>query len=201
VHDVHLLYTSRPMQGATCFISRRIREQILFSARLLLVLALAAVILPLQAKRDHFGTDPEYFEFDESLADKWQESKVVIPPYPKDQDLLPVTLQAADTLRIFIDRASVSRGADQVARFSLVVESPSGARSVFYDGMHCETRRYKTYAVGTPERVFSPLRQAQWRRITQPAINAFRYQLFRNYVCDAHTTARPPEELVRLLTQ
>jgi hypothetical protein len=164
-------------------------------------MALITAAIPLQAKRHYFGTEPDFFEFDESQVEKWQESKVSFPPYPKELELLPVALQVTDTLKIFIDRASLSRGADRVARFTLVVESLSGARSVFYDGIRCETREYKTYAIGTPEHVFTPVKDAQWRRITQPVLNAFRYQLYRNYVCDAHSSARPPEELVRLLTQ
>jgi len=189
------------MQGATRFTAWRIGGERFFFARLLLSLALSTAVCSLHAKRDLHGTEPEYFDFDESLVEKWKESEVTLPPYPRDQDLLVVPLLATDTLKIFIDRASLSRGDDYVARFSLVVESPSGARSVFYDGIRCETREYKTYATGTPEQVFAPVKEAKWRRISQPTLNAFRYQLYRNYICDAHTSARPPEELVRLLTQ
>ncbi len=189
------------MQGATRFSFRYIREKIFFFGRLLLYLALTAATFPLEAKSDQFSTAPDYFEFDESLVEKWQESEVTLPPYPKEGDLLPVALPVTDTLKIFIDRSSLSRGADRVARFTLVVESPSGARNVFYDGFRCETREYKTYALGVSEQAFTPAKNARWRRITQPALNAFRYHLYRNLICDAHSSARTPEELVRLLTQ
>ncbi len=172
-----------------------------FFGRLLLSLVLSAAVYPLHAKRDQYGTEPEYFDFDESLVEKWKEGEVTLPPYPKDQDLLAVPLLATDTLKVYIDRASLSRGVDRVARFSLVVESPSGARSVFYDGLRCETREYKTYAVGSPEHGFTPVKAAAWRRIPQPAINAFRYQLYRQYICDTNGSARTPEDLARLLTQ
>jgi len=169
--------------------------------RLLLYLALTVATFPLEAKGEQLGAEPDYFEFDESLVEKWQESEVTLPSYPKEQDLLPMALPVTDTLKIFIDRASLSRGADRVARFTLVAESPSGARSVFYDGIRCETREYKTYALGSTEQTFTPVKNARWRRITQPALNAFRYHLYRNLICDAHSSARVPEELVRLLTQ
>ena len=189
------------MQGATRFIACRIGGKRFFFGRLLLSLALFAAIHPLHAKRDQYGTEPEYFDFDESKVEKWKESEIILPPYPKDQDLLAVPLPVTDTLKIYIDRASLSRGVDRVARFSLVVESPSGARSVFYDGLRCETREYKTYAFGSPEHVFTPVKAAAWRRIPQPAINAFRYHLYRHYMCDTHASARAPEDLVRLLNQ
>jgi hypothetical protein len=189
------------MQGATCFIIWSVGGRGIFFARLLLFLTLSTAVYPLHAKRDQYGTEPEYFDFDESQVEKWQESEITLPSYPKDQNLLTVPLMATDTLKIYIDHTSFSRGADRVARFSLVVESPSGARSVFYEGLRCETREYKTYAYGSPEGVFTPVKAATWKRVPQPAINAFRYHLYRNYICDTHASARTPEDIVRLLTQ
>ena len=106
------------MQGATRFIACRIGGKRFFFGRLLLSLALFAAIHPLHAKRDQYGTEPEYFDFDESKVEKWKESEIILPPYPKDQDLLAVPLPVTDTLKIYIDRASLSRGVDRVARVS-----------------------------------------------------------------------------------
>lgn len=162
-------------------------------------MTLAFTAYPLHAKRDVFGNEPDTFSFDESLAEKWKESEVAIPPYPDDRDLLPVPLQATDTLKIYIDRKSISRAPDRVVRFSLVVESPSGARSVFYDGLRCETREYKTYAIGTANRTFALRPNPSWQTIPRSETNAFRDHLYRRYVCDEHDSARAPEDLVRLL--
>lgn len=189
------------MQGATRFIVWGVGGKRIFFGRLLLFVALSIAINPLHAKRDQYGIEPEYFDFDESKMEKWKESEISLPPYPKDENLLAVPLLATDTLKIYIDRQSFSRGADRVARFSLVVESPSGVRSVFYDGLRCETREYKTYAIGNPEHVFTPVKAAVWRRISQPAMNAFRYHLYRHYICDTHASARTPEDFMRLLTE
>ncbi|WP_148664957.1 CNP1-like family protein [Sulfuricaulis limicola] len=189
------------MQGATRFISQRVGEKRFFFARLLLFMAVFAAISPVHAKRDAYGMEKEYFDFDESQAERWKESDITLPPYPRDENLLAVLLPATDTLKIYIDRASLSRGPDRVARFSLVVQSPSGARSVFYDGLRCETREYKTYAIGSPEQTFTPVKHAAWRAIPRPASNAFRYHLYQDYICDAHASARTPEDLVRLLTR
>lgn len=189
------------MQGANRFTVWRIGGRRIFFGRLLLLMALSVAVYPLHAKRDQYSSEPEYFDFDESQMEKWKEIEITLPPYPKEQNLLVVPLMATDTLKIYIDRTSFSRGADRVARFSLVVESPSGARSVFYEGLRCETREYKTYAYGSPEGVFMPVKAATWKRVPQPAINAFRYHLYRNYICDTHASARTPEDIVRLLTQ
>jgi CNP1-like family len=201
VHGAHLLYTARPMQGATRFISQRVGGKGFFFARLLLFMAGFVAIFPLHAKRDAYGMEKEHFDFDDSQVEQWKESEIGLPPYPRDENLLAVPLPATDTLKIYIDRASLSRGPDRVARFSLVVESPSGARSVFYDGLRCETREYKTYAIGTPEQTFTPVKQAVWRPIPRPAANAFRYHLYQHYICDAHASPRTPEDVARRLTQ
>ena len=189
------------MQGATRFISQRVGEKGFFFARLLLSLTLSAAIYPLHAQRDAYGTEKDYFEFDDRQVEQWKESEISPPPYPRDENLLVVSLPVTDTLKIYIDRASLSRGPDRVARFSLVVESSSGVRSVFYDGLRCETREYKTYAIGNPEQTFTPVKNPAWRQIPRPAANAFRYHLYQHYICDAHAFPRTPEDVARRLTQ
>ena len=169
--------------------------------RYLLFTALVLTAQPLHADQTNYGygDQVENMHFDEKYAKKWKESKVTIPPYPDDRNLLPVPMSATDTLKIFIDDKSISRAPDLVARFSLVVQSPSGARSVFYEGLRCETRQYKTYAIGTENRSFEPVSSPRWRTIPRAEINAFRDNLYRNYICDGHGSARTPAEIVRLL--
>lgn len=166
-------------------------------ARLLLVVTLAAMVFPMQAKSG--GDENQGFDFDEKYVEQWKESQVTIPLYPRDQDLIAVPLPPTATLKIYLDRRSISRAPDRVARFSLVVESPSGARNVFYDGLRCETREYKTYAIGTTNRTLAPVGHPQWRKIPRPEVNDFRFQLYRYYVCDDHASARAPKDLVRRL--
>lgn len=161
--------------------------------------ALLMAVHAAHAKRDRVGEEVQEFPFDESLVEKWQESKTVIPPYPDDNDLVAVPPGVTDTLKIYLDRKSISRAPDRVARFTLVVESRSGARSIFYDGLRCETKQYKTYAIGTENHTFVPASDPQWRTIPRPEINAFRYRLYDRYVCDEHNSARAPEQILRLL--
>lgn len=164
-------------------------------------MALALTAYPLQAavELDKYGNEVDVIPFDETYAKKWKESKVAIPSYPDDRNLLPVPMNVNDTLKIYIDSKSLTRAKDLVERFTLVVESPSGARSVFYDGLRCETRQYKTYAIGTANHTFEAVKEPRWRTIPRAAINAFRDNLYRNYICDGHASARKPEAIVRLL--
>jgi hypothetical protein len=199
VHCVHLLYTARPMRGTSRISALRIGCRRFAISLLLLPLAFAMVVHPALAKKDIYGDESNEFPFDEKYAEKWKESAIELPPYPDDRNLLPVPMNNIDTLKVYIEDKSISRAPDRVARFSLVVESPSGARSVFYDGYRCETRQYKTYAIGTSQHTWSPVTNAQWQTVPRSEINAFRDVIYRRYVCDGQKSARSPEDLRRLL--
>lgn len=199
VHHAHLLYTARPMRGTSRISVLRIGRRRCAISLPLLAVALAIVAHPVLAKKDIYGEESNEFPFDEKYVEKWQESAISLPPYPDDRDLLPVAMNSTDTLKIFIDGKSITRAPDLVARFALVVESPSGARSVFYDGYRCETRQYKTYAIGTTQHTWSPAANPQWLTIPRSEINAFRDVIYRRYVCDGQKSARSPQDLRRLL--
>jgi hypothetical protein len=140
---------------------------------------------------------PEYDpKFEPGAVDKWRESDVSLPMYPADDDLVDVPLSATDTFRFYIDRRSLSRGEDRVVRLTAVIQSPRGARSIFYDGIRCDTREYKTYAVGSSESRWRPNRDAQWQIIDARGLHGFRYQLYRYYVCDATNNPRAPAAIL-----
>lgn len=147
------------------------------------------------AAKDYFGNEPK-FDFDPNLVQPWKEADVHAPVYPRDVDLVAVALGPTDTLKLYIDKKSVSLAGDRVLRFAFVVESSSGARNVFFDGMRCETRQYKTYAVGSAERKFVPVKDAQWRDIPRPSQNGFRFHLFQHYVCNDISSAVTPREFL-----
>jgi CNP1-like family len=188
------------MRGTHWFSALRIGGSKFSNGRLLLFTALALTAHPAPAvDLDKYGDEVDNIHFDEKYTKKWKESQVAIPPYPVDGNLLPVPMSATDTLKIYVDGKSLTRAEDLVERFTLVVESPSGARSVFYDGLRCETRQYKTYAIGTTNHGFEPVSDPQWRTIPRAEINAFRDNLYRHYICNGHAAARTPEAIVHLL--
>ncbi len=144
----------------------------------------------------------EGFEkFDESKAEKWKELESPLPAWPEDAHLIRVRMPVAYTLKIYIDEKSITRLADGIARFTLVVESTSGVRNMFFEGYNCETREYKTYATGTPDKTFEPMKKPKWERVQYYDVNAFRFQLLRYHVCDPDSlsTALRPQDFVRRL--
>lgn len=137
--------------------------------------------------------------FDPTQVEQWRESDVTLPAYPQERDLAAMPMEPADTLKVYVDRASVTRAADGVLRFTLVVESAQGVRNVLYEGLRCETREYKTYALGVGGKL-EPARQASWQPITYLSQNAFRWQLLKFHACDASVSAaRTPREFLDTL--
>lgn len=164
-----------------------------------LVLCAQAVAEPLIKQRE---SALEGFEkFDESKVEKWKELESPLPSWPEDAHLVPVRMPVTYTLKVYVDEKSVSRLADGIERFTLVVESASGTRNVFFEGYNCETREYKIYATGTPDGTFEPVKKPKWERVQYYDVNAFRFQLLRYNVCDPDSlsTALRPQDFLRRL--
>ena len=138
--------------------------------------------------------------YDPTATTKWRESALTLPAYPAEAKLVPVPLAAGDTFKLYVDRDSLSLGDDRVLRLTFVIESPHGARNVFHEGIRCETREHKTYAVGTHNRNWSPVTQARWQFIYPAEYNGFRYHLYKHYVCDETSSARAPAAFLQAVS-
>jgi hypothetical protein len=143
---------------------------------------------PVESDSPH---DPHEYVSDESEKKQSKEDEIVLPDYPAGKDLQVFTLSSMDTVKRYLDTASLSVGNDGVVRYTLVVEMASGSRNVFYEGIRCNTREYKTYAVGTLDKSFSRLKRPQWRRIMLYEKNINRGALYRHFFCDDFNNARP----------
>ena len=104
-------------------------------------LVLAAFALPAPAQR---SLDDDF----DDAKKTWKEIEATMPGYPKTETLVPFNGGGASGHRFFIDEPSLSIGADGVGRYTLVVKTTGGATNVTYEGIRCEERHQKTYAVG-----------------------------------------------------
>ena len=135
-------------------------------------------------------------DFDESLVEKWEEGQVTIPPLPDDDELISVVIDSNRTdYQHFIDKKSLNVGEDGVVRYSIVLKSNSGAKNVFYEGIHCAMNEYKTYATASGNK-FHPMKQGKWRHIRHS--HYYRFDLYQNYLCDRMSDMPfKKEEIVR----
>ncbi len=184
---------SKRMQSVAAFIGRLVFATaiLLFpSARLF-----AEELLKSPSAFDNFG------QFDPSLVEQWKEIEAALPAYPRDQDLIAMRMPVTYTLKVYLDEKSISLAKDGITRFTLVIETVSGNRNVLFEGYHCETREYKTYANGAPDKTFEAVKQSKWALVPYYDTNAFRYQLLRYYVCDPNqlSLALTPRALIHRL--
>ncbi|NKN31825.1 CNP1-like family protein [Marichromatium bheemlicum] len=167
---------------------------------LLLPLALTG---PLPASADNaFVTDPEA-PTPSSVREgtRWQERATPPPPWPEEADLIEFELdQPHAGFRYFIDGRHLQVGSDDVVRYTLVAQAPSGARNLSFEGLRCTPRgTYKTYAYGAAGR-FVLLDEPQWQPIGDHAHERFRQELWRHHFCVPRGfTPRPRKDMLRSL--
>jgi hypothetical protein len=136
---------------------------------------------------------------DELAAKPWEAQKALLPPYPKEGDLIPIYVGTARPFAFFVDRASVSVAQDRVVRYTLVARSLSGALNVSYEGIRCQTYESRIYAFGRSDGTWVQARNQQWISYT-PYETDHHLILADDFFCSVRG-AKPAEEAVQALVR
>jgi hypothetical protein len=148
-----------------------------------------------------FAATAQWRLFESDFDDEtkpWKEIEAKLPSYPKAENLVPV--EAGGTAHKFlIDLQSISVGEDGVVRYALVVKTAGGATNVTFEGMRCETREQKYYAIGHADGTWSRARNPQWRRIEYKELNRHHGMLYEDYLCEGKFPVRSARDAVRAL--
>lgn len=124
------------------------------------------------------------FEYDfEANKKPWQEVQAQFPSYPKAENRIEFSVSAATRNRFYIDYPSVSVGDDHVVRYTVIIESPAGARTVNFEGMRCDTGERKIYAFGRENGEWARNRHARWELIQARQQTGYHRELFFSYLC------------------
>jgi len=161
-------------------------------AALVVAAALAASVSAALAQWRDWDAD-----FDEDRK-PWKVIEARIPSYPGTGDLVPFEGSAASPHRFYVDARSLSIGEDDVVRYTLVVKTAGGATNVTFEGIRCELREQKYYAVGRADGSWARARKAQWRRIEPQDVNRHHYVLYSDYLCSGRSPVGSVREIVRL---
>lgn len=156
---------------------------------LLCLLPLAAHALDLE--KTNWG------KFEHDFEEKpWVELEAQLPPAPKPENLLPFFVSSATENRFFIDSASLSRGDDEVLRYTLVIKSSSGAVNVSYEGMRCSSRELKRYAFGRTGGSWSKARNTKWEPISYQDVNRQHHMLYDDFLCPRGIAVKTAKEAI-----
>jgi hypothetical protein len=131
----------------------------------------------------------------------WKEIEAKIPSYPRDGNLLQIDAGGASPHRFLVDSNSISIGEDGVVRYTLVVKTAGGATNVTFEGIRCDTREQKYYAVGHASAGWSRARKPQWRRIDYREVNRHHAVLFADLLCEGSGGYRRPYASVAEIVQ
>jgi hypothetical protein len=138
-------------------------------------------------------------DFDED-AKPWAEIEAQLPPYPTMRDLMQFEGAAATAHRYYIDAPSLSVGEDGVVRYTLVIRTGGGATNVSFEGMRCETREQKYYALGRSDGKWTRARDPQWRRVELRELNRHHNVLYAEFLCpDRHVRMTTVKQIVDAL--
>ncbi|MBI3042826.1 MAG: CNP1-like family protein [Betaproteobacteria bacterium] len=137
-------------------------------------------------------------DFDEERK-PWKEIEAKIPPYPATASLVAFDAGGASPHRFFVDARSLSIGDDGVVRYTLVIKTAGGATNVTFEGIRCDTRQQKVYALGRADGSWARARNPEWRRIEYHDVNRHHITLYADYFCVDGEPMRSVKEALQLL--
>lgn len=160
-------------------------------------LAAALVLVTALAAAQGAGT-PRYsgksdWELEQERRE-WKEDAVVLPPYYREEDLLPFEAAEARQFRFFVDRRSISVVGERAVRYTVVGRSREGVENVFFEGIRCDARTARVYAIGQPGGAWKR-QESDWRESEQAWTRALR----REYFCPRREAIRNAAEGVDAL--
>jgi hypothetical protein len=138
-------------------------------------------------------------QLDDSTGDKDtvpQEIAVTLPPPPLPENLLPFSGGPTASQSFSIDAKSLSINPDETIRYTLIAQSPSGARNVSHEGLRCQSLEMKRYAFGHKDGSWSRPRRDQWQVISFSAPNRPQAMLVQDYFCQGSSTAGTAEDML-----
>lgn len=165
-------------------------------------LLLAGWLIQMPAMAQSCSKYYECYEFDEAPADVWKEEKSKLPAVPEPDKLIPFEVSVANANRFFVDPASVSVSKDGVVRYTVVIESSGGARTVNYEGLRCETRERRLYAFGQPDGTWIESKGSTWIEVHKQQHkmhNGYPAVLFDEYFCVDRIPVASPESAIDAL--
>jgi hypothetical protein len=138
------------------------------------------------------------YDFDEEKK-TWKEIQAQIPPYPRPENLVALEVGPSLGHRFYVDAASISRGEDGVMRYTAVIKAAGGASNVTFEGMRCETREHKVYALGRNDGTWVRARDPKWTRVAYRERAPHQETLFRDYLCPSRFDLPAPKDVVTAL--
>ena len=86
------------------------------------------------------------------------------------------------SFEVAVDATSIDIGQDGVIRYVMVARSRSGAENISFEGIRCETRQRKNYAIGKADKTWGMVRIPVWTGYAAN-LRSHHNELAREYFC------------------
>ena len=138
--------------------------------------------------------------FGNFTSKRWVEASVPVPANPVEENLVQIEIYEMPRYKYFIDLHSVHVSAgDNVARYTVVVEPPSGLRNVFFEGIRCDKKQSRIYASSLWREPLKKTEFSTWQPILERGVTAYRYDLFRYFLCSNSVINGKKRDIAQLL--
>lgn len=162
--------------------------------RIIYFLAFAILLLPGLVSADWAGFDAPYEEPDKA---PWEELQEKLPPYPAPPNQQEFYVSGVVGNHYFVDRSSLHLGKDGVVRYVLTVKTRGGAKNVSFEGIRCETRERKIYAIGQTDGTWTRAQNSQWQPIASRSSLSYRRPLADTYFCPMGIMVNTPQQALQ----
>jgi hypothetical protein len=122
------------------------------------------------------------------LDPDWKEAEAPTPPSFSSTQLLPVEMPNYVSLTFGVDPATLTITSDGIVRYVMVAVNASGSVNAMFEGIRCATGEVKTYARSNATRVWTNVKDPQWRNLTDNLPSKHALALARQGACDGRST-------------
>lgn len=129
----------------------------------------------------------------------WLELEAQLPEYPKRENFLEFDSGPNTSNKYYVDSTSILVGNDGVIRFSLIVESSAGAMNVSFEGIRCQTRERKRYALGQNNGTWLESHVDDWQVMENSSQFHPHRELATYYFCPIRNIVGSSQEAIRAL--
>lgn len=91
-------------------------------------------------------------------------------------------METMGSFQVAVDSASIDIGKDGVIRYVLIAKSGGGGENISFEGIRCETRERKLYAIGRSDKTWGQVRNASWA-VYGSNPRSYHYELAKEYFC------------------
>ena len=139
----------------------------------------------------------EWLKYDNSTLPPAVEDPFTLPDLAKLKDWYVYPMgRNMRFAQVAIAADSVQTGKDEIIRYAVAVTAKSGVRSVYFEGLDCNTARYRLYAVGTSARDWAEVDKVIWKPGQIQLLNVWQGQLLKDFCGVSAITEKSAESII-----